>query len=97
MRPIERWFKGPATCGGFTAGKVSAESWRGGQVHCLFTARDSDLEVDQLAAIIARLFPERACRCPGARPSTQVIHFNNHPATTRDDVDKIVHTLALEA
>lgn len=62
--------------------------------HCLLLACESLIETKQVAAIITTLFPERACGCDIA--AYQVVHFNNHPDTTRDEVDKILHTYALE-
>lgn len=47
----------------------------------------------RLAAIIRRLFPERAAKAPA---SAVVIGFNNHPDTTWDQVAKVIHELEME-
>jgi len=107
MREITRWFQGDATCTE-SGGDVSKWKTEDGQSHnpsihfCLATASGGvwmSEELQQLAAIIERLFPERACRCdlPTYLAAwTRVVHFNNHPDTTRDQIDKIVHEFQME-
>jgi hypothetical protein len=96
MKQIEpgSWFKGS-----HNGHPPLAEPWLESPEHrptrsCLLLACESLAEVTQLASIIGTLFPERACAC--AMLAEQVVHFNNHPATTRDEVDKILHAYELD-
>jgi hypothetical protein len=89
---IERWFKGSTCHDG------RRKVWRepgSGLERCLALACETNGEIRQLASILTSLFPERIC-CPAHMPTEQLIHFNNHPDTTRDEIDKIMHTYHLE-
>ena len=61
---------------------------------CLWLITETCEEIEALATIGRAIFPERWCDCT---PSLyQLIHFNNSPLTTRDHVEKILHTYHLE-
>jgi hypothetical protein len=84
---IERWFQGHSP-------HFSGHPWAeqgAGISECLGSVvgwgRLSELA--QVDVIIDRLFPGRICDCRW--PVNRVVHFNNHPETTREDVDKVLH------
>ena len=88
---ITRWFQGAATCAG--------DRWDGIQepgdwptpAACLLMALPHFERAETLVLrIINRHFSARACRCPNAHMATRIVHFNNHPETTREDVDKVL-------
>ena len=88
MRAILNWFQGSGGHG------VEHQIRWGGRAACLWTACSSEQETTDLAAVVGRLFPERVCDCPA--PNARLIHFNNAPETTRDEIDKIMRTYELE-
>lgn len=84
---ITRWFKGNDAHGGF----VNASTEGGlGMSDCLGSAIGwpNVTGMAQVAQIIDRLFPGRICDCWSS--AIQVMHFNNHPETTREDIDKVL-------
>ncbi len=91
MLKIDRWFQGAATCVG--------DRWDGIQepgdwptpAACLLMVLPHFAGAEtKVAAIIERHWSARACRCEKAAPATRIVHFNNHPETTREDVDKVL-------
>lgn len=95
---IERWFKGSATCTGFKPDLFQPEEGEG-VATCLAIELEVETPYEQVPAaarrmanIIDRLFPERACQCFKAADAQSgcLVHFNNHPETTREDVDKVL-------
>jgi hypothetical protein len=92
VQRIERWFKGTTYHDGDR--EYWAEPGTGVEL-CLALACDKDEELRRLGDVLAALFPERIC-CPADMPNWRLIHFNNHPNTTRDEIDKIMHTYHLE-
>mgnify|MGYP001581935742 CR=1 FL=1 len=90
MLKITRWFQGSATCAGE---RLTGNIREPGEApaHCLLMVLPyfEGAEV-RGCAIIERHFGARACRCVGAGPATRIVHFNNHPETTREDVDKVL-------
>lgn len=93
---IERWFQSVAGCAGDRPGfGLFEEPGTTPMAMCLFTQacldRLSPQATARLAAVIERHFPARSwCeRCEWS-PITRLIHFNNSPATTRADVDKVL-------
>ena len=94
MKREGSWFQGWSTCtGGIYLNAVETVAENSGG--CLWMAAQTMEEIHTLAAIVRRLFPERACLCRGG-DSIALIHFNNHPDTTFDHVEKILHTYELE-
>lgn len=91
MRDIGGWFQGTGSCVGDQP--IRWGTWPIG--NCLMMACESEAEVAALDAIVTTLFPERACKCQTS-PRRRLVHFNNHPDTTRDQVDKILHTYHME-
>ena len=93
---IERWFKGAPICG-YPAKSQARWEEEGGDIlttNCLMTQALHEPGVTKeilvrLAAIIDRHFSSR-CLCRTTEVTTRVIHFNNHPETTREDVDKVL-------
>lgn len=94
MQKIERWFKGTSVCTGVRSAPLDEGPFGDAEL-CLAMATQGQSELTALADIILRLFPERACRC-NEYLWNRVVHFNNHPNTTRGDVDKIMHTYEME-
>ena len=89
---IERWFQGESVCGAL---RERTQEPGKQLLHCLWTyGRAHEYDINALAGVIERLFPERACHCANGQqsPIIQVIHFNNHLDTTHDQVDKVLHT-----
>lgn len=92
MEEIKEWMQGPENCEGYDHKK--AIPWSGGQ-HCLGTAIHWEYNsMELMADIIGRLFPERIC--DHGKLMSKIIHFNNHPNTTRDQIDKIIHEYKME-
>ena len=101
---LNAWFQGPATCDGL----YFSRGYFGPRSDCLWTyvARTYKLpempmrhpDFAQLAIIIKRLFPEKACRCPHVSDDTSesLIHFNNRHDVTRGMVEKVLHTFEME-
>jgi hypothetical protein len=102
---IERWFQGVGGCG-YQRLRPAAVCEPGALItpHCLYTASScvEGEDVLRLAAITTRLFGHR-CLCPDdnstPRRISRMVHINNHPETTREDIDKIlrVYTEEMEA
>ena len=74
----------------------------GPMAHCLWTQAAADglsLAAQQrLADVISRQFPSRAtCEKCETSPIMRMIHFNNDPATTREDIDKILRIYTEES
>ena len=62
---------------------------------CLWMATQGDRVAQKsLHNIVKRLFPERVCACQDSGKA--LIHFNNHPETTRDMIDKVIHAYHME-
>lgn len=87
---IERWFKGCMVHGNVVDGYEEPGVERAECLGSIVTGNEwRDIQaLDRMAGVIARLFPGRICDCWGA--SIQVVHFNNAPETTREDVDKVL-------
>ena len=87
---IERWFQGVATCSGERReGNICEEGPY--LATCLLMALPflGGAE-ERIVQIIERHFSHRACQCPGIGPALRIVHANNHPDTTREDIDKIL-------
>ena len=92
MKEIGWWFRGPIVCHGVNEERASYGS--GDTPLCLAMNANGGVwheteEHTQLAAVIDDLFPERSCRCSG-NMINKLIHFNNHPDTTIDQVNKVI-------
>lgn len=101
MKEIKRWFQGGNHCPGVAIKHAYLEPGEEKQTDCLITATDTREERVVLWNIITRLFPERTCSCSSTlvtlgEPSVPLMHFNNHPDTTRDQIDKIIHEFNME-
>ena len=82
---------------------LTEATWGKPGVSCLmFNAGELILSEEQAAHVgdvAARLFPERAGSWRGDAIAIRIvrgIEFNNHPATTWDDVDKVIATYEME-
>ena len=97
---IVRWFKGMGACDGLTQELWQEDGPVGTTSHCLMTQAifEDQVGIDavkKMAEIIARHFSAR-CLCASEEATTRVIHFNNHPETTREDVDKVLRAYTEE-
>lgn len=102
---IDRWFQGSGVCPGVMAGEQREEpfdlmSFKASD--CLWTAGTREnlsmAEMQRFADVADRLFFAR-CTCDNGRysPITKLIHTNNHPETTREDIDKILAVFSEES
>jgi hypothetical protein len=106
---INRWFQGAAVCGGFReypAGGAfhlyEEAPFGAAPAHCLWTQASYDgatlAQTRRLADVIARHFPSRAtCQQCEQSPIMRLIHFNNDPLTTREDIDKVLQIFTEES
>lgn len=98
---IARWFQSTTVCAGLRAGSGMFEEAGDEMAQCLFTQAMYDrldtAAQGRLAAVVERHFPARSwCeRCEWS-PITRLIHFNNHPETTREDLDKVLRVFTEE-
>ena len=96
MLKIDRWFQGVGTCAG--------DRWTGNAYEegsapadCLLMVLPHFARAEaHVLRIIERHYGARACQCPGLHAETRIVHFNNHPATTREDVDKVLRIYSEE-
>ena len=105
---IKRWFQGAGVCSGFRDFNpygwfhLYEEAPFGGPIaQCLWTQAAYDglslAQQQRLSDVIARHFPSRAtCEKCEQSPIMRMIHFNNDPATTREDIDKILRIFTEE-
>ena len=102
---IHRWFQGSSVCGGYRSGSLfniyEEAPFGAPAAHCLFTQAVSDglslIGLQLLAGVVQRHFPTRAmCQRCEQSPSTRLIHFNNDPRTTREDINKILQSFSEE-
>lgn len=89
---IKTWFQGSMTCDGV---RKNIGVWEGHHSTCLYTQAQLDKLTQQeqmrLAGIIERLFSGRTgCAHCDFSPIQRMIHFNNHPETTREDINKVL-------
>ncbi len=93
---IERWFKGAASCGPSAPMQEDGDA----MAQCLWTQITYvglGHETARLAEIIRRHFGGReVCEMCQWSDLTFIIHTNNSPATTREDVDKILRIFSEE-
>lgn len=94
---IKRWFQGVAVCSGTRASGIIYEESALGEpmANCLWTQAQLDglsrQATTRLAAVVERHFPARAwCEQCSVGSISRLIHFNNHPETTREDIDKVL-------
>lgn len=90
----DNWFKGIVFSTGHGTEPKDPNAW---PRHCLGTALD--WQCKQVAAIIERLYPERVWtgKLWGySRPVAVVVGFNNHPATTWTEIEKVMREYEIE-
>jgi hypothetical protein len=87
---IERWFQGSDVCGQREIRPALFIEDGDGSVmpRCLLMVMPWGEEA-ALLRIIERHFSARACRCDD-RHANRIVHFNNNPETTREDIDKVL-------
>ena len=95
MEPMRGWFQGVMYCGGV---RMAGTAYDGGGSTCLWLHADEQgADLVRLAEIVARLFPSRTtCGPCEVSAITRLIHFNNAPETTREDVTKVLKTYTEE-
>jgi hypothetical protein len=101
---IDSWMKATQTC---EHDKIDLEKVvvEGPDAQCLSVAADRlallPQQVQHIAQIIRRHFASRVTcwSCQGGPGWTTLTHFNDHPETTREDVDKVlrIYTEEVEA
>lgn len=98
MKKLETWFQGTGAHRNSlslrTDGPRDGYGSGTGSMNCLLTLCTSDRERNELVRILKRLYPEMTCPC--IDPASKLVHFNNREETTRDMVEKIIHTWQLE-